>query len=216
MVKTTELMQACFKAKTRDEMYICRDLAVSIADRSPWAWKLYYSGETHECLSDSSIKALEKVMQRAKRVEKAKRAKRKLEFEGEEEASSKKKGKVVVGSSSKQTSVDRVRSRVEGVTSEENKGITMGKHKPIGVETTVEEVVTEKGKKRTNLYVGGECVAQLVNVKEEPEELVRVKEEPEYFSDEKSTSVEVISSSSSDSSLEDSSTEYVLLTQGTP
>ena len=74
MVNTKELMTAF--------------LATSIVERSPWAWKLYYSGEAAEVLLKKSISALEIVMKRVGKSDERIRAKRKLEFEGDEKKKS--------------------------------------------------------------------------------------------------------------------------------
>ena len=119
MVNTKELMAACFEASTKEEIWNCRNLATSIAEKSPWAWKLYYSGEAAEILSQKSLKALETVMKRVEKSDERIWAKRKLEFEEEE---GKKDGSGAC--SSKPKRVDFLRSRVRGakITDSEFKG----------------------------------------------------------------------------------------------
>lgn len=61
-------------------MMICRDLANSIEDESPYAWKLYYTGEAATYLSEKLMKVLELVMKRVEKSEERRRASKKLDF----------------------------------------------------------------------------------------------------------------------------------------
>lgn len=67
-INTQLLKEAAIIAETNEEAYLCRLLANSISGGSPYAWKIFYSGEAATQLSKNSYDALEKVMEEAEKM----------------------------------------------------------------------------------------------------------------------------------------------------
>ncbi|XP_048492800.1 uncharacterized protein LOC125493463 [Beta vulgaris subsp. vulgaris] len=62
MINTKKLKEAGAAAETKQERDICTLLAHSISNGSPFAWKMFYSGEAASLLSQKSYETLEEVM----------------------------------------------------------------------------------------------------------------------------------------------------------
>lgn len=69
MLNTKLLKDAAAAAKTQEERYICINLANSISDGSPFAWKMYYSGEAATLLSRKSFTPSRRLLREPKNLQ---------------------------------------------------------------------------------------------------------------------------------------------------
>lgn len=68
MINTQLLKDAAIATKLKEESLLCINLAISISYGSPYAWKMFYSGEASNLLSKDSFEALKKVMKTAEEM----------------------------------------------------------------------------------------------------------------------------------------------------
>ncbi|KMT11617.1 hypothetical protein BVRB_5g109310 [Beta vulgaris subsp. vulgaris] len=65
---TKKLKEAGTAAPTQQERDICTLLANSITDGTPYAWKMFYSGEATSLLSEESYETLKEAIKNAKDI----------------------------------------------------------------------------------------------------------------------------------------------------